>query len=387
MRQVLLYFWRCSRQLIILLTLVGWLVQVSDAHAGSKTPQPKMPTEQQFLQNQLRTLRPQRKTTSLPVNIEGRSLVHDAKTDTYIITGAARLEQSPTTITADQITLQHRYLGTATGNVHLVDPSSDIHASKAWFNLREETARLEDARVLALGNDYYLTAKDLHKSTGQRYEATNASITTCTGDKAQPDWGISAEQINVHLNGIAKAHDAYFNVLGHPLVPVPFVEVNTNNERHSGFLTPRYGYSSLNGAIYEQPYFLDINRSQDMTAQLDVETSTRVGGQLEYRLVNGEENHIFVTASYFNEAIRSDQNRESDLVDPQIADPTIPINRWGFVGLLQQYLTPSLFGYANLFYGSDSLFFREIPNPALSHVYGWNSGLWQTARNAISNFG
>ena len=44
-------------------------------------------------------------------------------------------------------------------------------------------------------------------------------------------------------------------------------------------------------------------------------------------------------------------------------------------------------------YGSDSLFFREIPSVALSHQYGWSpdglsgSGLWQTDRVATSNFG
>jgi hypothetical protein len=142
-----------------------------------------------------------------------------------------------------------------------------------------------------------------------------------------------------------------------------------------------------------EPYFIDISRSQDMTAQLDVETSTRIGGQLEYRLVNGEKDHISVTGSFFNESIRSEQNRLSDDVDPQIADPTIPINRWGFVGLMQEYLTPSLFTYGSLAYGSDSRFFREIPSVALSHDYGWTtdglsgSGLWQTDRVATSNFG
>ena len=123
-----------------------------------------------------------------------------------------------------------------------------------------------------------------------------------------------------------------------------------------------YGYSSLNGATLLEPYFIDISRSQDMTAQLDVETSTRIGGQLEYRLVNGEKDHISVTGSFFNESIRSEQNRlERPDVDPQIADPTIPINRWGFVGLMQEYLTPSLFAYGSLAYGSDSLIFQRNP--------------------------
>jgi LPS-assembly protein len=372
--------------------LIGAIVCVRDIYAAS-TRQPKMPTEQQFLQGQIHTLRPQRATKELPVSIEGRTLVHDARTDTYTISGAARVEQGPTTITADQIVLEHRYRGVATGHVHIIDPTSDVHSTKAWFDLHSETARLSDARILALNGNYYVTGKDIHKLNGQHYHATDASITTCTCNTARPEWSISANQMDIHLGGTAKANHAYFDVLGHPVLPVPFVEFDTNSERHSGFLTPRYGYSSLNGVTFLEPYFLDISRSQDMTAQLDIQTSTRIGGQLEYRLVNGEKDHIFVTGSYFNEAIRSQANRESDLVDPQIADPHIPINRWGFVGLMQEYLTPSLFAYGSLAYGSDSLFFREIPSAALSHQYGWSpdglsgSGLWQTDRVATSNFG
>jgi lipopolysaccharide export system protein LptA len=380
------------RSPLILMLLIGAIVCVRDIYAAS-TRQPKMPTEQQFLQGQIHTLRPQRATKELPVSIEGRTLVHDARTDTYTISGAARVEQGPTTITADQIVLEHRYRGVATGHVHIIDPTSDVHSTKAWFDLHSETARLSDARILALNGNYYVTGKDIHKLNGQHYHATDASITTCTCNTARPEWSISANQMDIHLGGTAKANHAYFDVLGHPVLPVPFVEFDTNSERHSGFLTPRYGYSSLNGVTFLEPYFLDISRSQDMTAQLDIQTSTRIGGQLEYRLVNGEKDHIFVTGSYFNEAIRSQANRESDLVDPQIADPHIPINRWGFVGLMQEYLTPSLFAYGSLAYGSDSLFFREIPSAALSHQYGWSpdglsgSGLWQTDRVATSNFG
>jgi lipopolysaccharide assembly outer membrane protein LptD (OstA) len=366
---------------------LGVLFCAADGYASSNSQQPKMPTEQQFLQGQIQTLRPEHASTDLPVSIEGRSLVHDSKADTYTITGAAKIEQGPTTTTADQIILQSRYRGIAIGHVHVVDPTSNIRSSKAWFDLHNETVRLRDARVFGLNNNYYLTGKDIHKLPGQHYQATDASITTCADDPNRPDWSISAKQIEVHLGGTATSHDAYFDVLGHPILPVPFVEFDTNSERHSGFLNPRYGFSTLNGATYLQPYFLDINRSQDVTAQADIETSARIGGQLEYRLVNGEQDHIFVTGSYFNESIRSQQNRQSDLIDPQIANPTIPINRWGFVGLMQEYLTPSLFAYGNLAYGSDSLFFREIPSVALSHDYGLNSGSWQADRVVTSNFG
>jgi lipopolysaccharide assembly outer membrane protein LptD (OstA) len=110
------------RSPLIPMLLIGAIVCARDIYVASTARQPKMPTEQQFLQGQIHTLRPQRATKELPVSIEGRTLVHDARTDTYTISGAARVEQRPTTITADQIVLQHRYRGVATGHVHIIDP-------------------------------------------------------------------------------------------------------------------------------------------------------------------------------------------------------------------------------------------------------------------------
>jgi lipopolysaccharide assembly outer membrane protein LptD (OstA) len=356
-------------------------------YAAPKSTQPKLPTEQQFLQQQMEILRPKAKPTSAPVFMRGNVLTYDTKTDTYTATGAATLTQGTTTLTADTISLQHRYRGYAEGHVHLVDPTADVRASKAWVNFNTETARLIDARVSALGNSYYITAKEFQKFPEQQYQASDASLTTCTCGGGSPDWSIQAKHLTVHLGGTATLHNAYFDVLGRPLIPLPFAEFDTNSERRSGFLSPRYGESSLNGLEYEQPYFLDINRSEDMTAQFDVQTSTRIGAQLEYRLTNGMEDYISVTGSYFNESIRSEQNRLSDLIDSQIADPTIPVNRWGLVGVMQEYLAPGLFMYSNATSGSDSLFFREIGRVALSSDYGWNSGTWQTARAAVSNIG
>src|ERR1700752_5253921 len=100
----------------VLILLAGLILYGAEAYAGPKTRQPKMPTEQQFLQRQLHTLRPQRGTSSMPVYLDGRTLDHDTKTDTYVITGAARIEQGPTSITADQIVLQERYHGVAIGH-------------------------------------------------------------------------------------------------------------------------------------------------------------------------------------------------------------------------------------------------------------------------------
>lgn len=367
--------------------LLGLLLRPAGLRAAPNSAEPKLPTEQQFLQQQMMTLRAAGKPNSAPVFIHGDTLHYNSKTDTYTVIGHARLTQGPTVLTADKISLQHRVQGYAEGHVHLVDPSADLRGSKAWLNLDTETARLLDASGSALANSYRFTAKELEKFTGQQYRAHDATFTTCTCGTGAPDWSIEAKQVTVHLGGTATLNDAYFNVLGYPVVPMPFAEFSTNSQRRSGFLSPRYGESSLNGFEYEQPYFFNIDRSQDLTAQFDVQTSTRIGSQLEYRLTNGIDDYLSVTGSYFNESIRSEQNRLSDLVDSQIADPTIPINRWGLVGVMQQYLAPDWFAYANATSASDSLFYREITPVALSSDYGYNSGMWGTTRVATSNIG
>jgi LPS-assembly protein len=359
----------------------------SDLHAASRgAKNVKLPTEQEYLSQQFRGLHKTENNKTSPTHIEGRTLIYNSKDDSFTVYGDAKLLHGATTLTADKIFLKHRYLGQAVGHVLIVDPAGRVTAQKINFDLRKETATMDNGQVTSLSN-YHLQASRLRKLENQEYEGTDAIITTCMCNQASPDWSLSANRLLVDYGGEAKAYDAYFNILGHPLLPFPFIEFDTDSERHSGFLSPRYGESSLNGFEYEQPYFFDISKSQDLTAQFDLETSTRIGGQLEYRLVNGPQDYLSVTGDYFNESIRSEANRLGDLIDPQIADPTIPIERWGVVGIMQQYLTPSLFLYGDAFTGSDSLFFREIQNVALSREYGWNSGVWQTARDAISNLG
>ncbi|MBE3603643.1 LPS-assembly protein LptD [bacterium] len=369
--------------LIILITLCF----PSKLHAAGKgATHIKLPTEQEYLSQQFRGLHKTENNKTAPTHIEGRTLIYNSKDDSFTVYGNAKLLHGSTTLTADKIFLKHRYLGQAVGHVLIVDPAGRVTAHEINFDLRNETATMDNGQVTSLSN-YHLKANRLRKLNNQEYEGTDATITTCMCNQALPDWSLTANRLLINYGGIAKAYDAYFNILGHPLIPFPFIEFDTNSERHSGFLSPRYGESSLNGFEYEQPYFFDISKSQDLTAQFDLETSTRIGGQLEYRLVNGPQDYLSVTGDYFNESIRSEANRLGDLIDPQIANPTIPIERWGVVGIMQQYLTPSLFLYGTGFTGSDSLFFREIQNVALSREYGWNSGVWQTARDAISNLG
>ena len=105
------------------------------------------------------------------------------------------------------------------------------------------------------------------------------------------------------------AHNGYFDVLGHPMIYLPYAVFPADTDRSSGLLGPRMGESSLRGFQFVQPLYWAINKSSDATVALDVETSQRVGGLAEYRLITGEGNYFVLDGAFYNESLRSECNR------------------------------------------------------------------------------
>ncbi len=321
-----------------------------------------------------------RSDQSAPVNISGREFFYDSKTDTFISRGDAVLTRGETLLKADVLQFERRERkALATGNVHLVDPEVDLTASKARLDANAETGQLENAKVSVRGGSYYLTGRSVEKLPGQHYDVKNGYFTTCGCEPGTPSWSIEGSDIDVQLGGNAKVRDAYFNVLDCPVMYLPYAKVPAVTDRESGLLSPRFGQSRLRGFQFFEPYFIDINKSSDATVAFDVESSARVGVFGEYRLQNGRDDYLKFTGSFFDESLRSDASRHSDVVDKQIADPHIPLDRYGLIGLLRQHLTPDLVVYGDGMSVSDDLYLREMNTYTLSRGYGSNFGVLRTA--------
>ncbi len=320
-----------------------------------------------------------------PVDVTGDKSIYDSKNDTFTVIGHAVMTQGGTVLKADKITVMRReHRAIATGQVHLIDPEAEVWASQAEVNLEKETLELENARILAKRNTYHLEGKRIRKNPGQQYVILKGFFTTCGCEPGTPDWSLSADKMEVDLGHSGYAKNATFSVLGYPVIPLPYAEFPADTSRHSGLLTSREGQSGLRGFQYLQPYYFAIDRSSDATAAFDVETSQRIGGLGEYRLTNGIDDYFWVNAAYYNESIRSNSNRAKDIIDNQISDPTIPIDRFGIIGMMRQHLTPDLTLYGDGKTVSDNLYLREMNVWTLSRGYGNNFG---SLRDAQSHLG
>ena len=319
------------------------------------------------------------------VDVTGRQFEYDYKTDTFVVTGNAVVNQAATTLTGDRIDLMRKtHEAAAFGHVHLTDTEGQMFGSEAHVNWEDETLELTNGKLRAASNTYRLEGKKIYKLNGQHYEVRDGFFTTCGCGGDRPDWSISGADIDLHVGEKGVARNAHFDVLGYPVVPLPYALFPADSNRQSGFLSPRVGYSSLRGAQYMQPFYWAINKSSDATFALDVETNKRVGLFDEYRLQNGIDDYLRVDMAYVNEGLRSQASRVNDVVDTQIADPHIPIDRYNIIGMMRQHIDDNLVAYGDAISVSDSLYLREMNIWTLSKGFG--NG-YNTMRDAQSHFG
>jgi LPS-assembly protein len=318
-----------------------------------------------------------------PADLSGTEFFYDYKTDTIVARGNALLIQGQTVLKADELDYTRaRREARAYGHVDLKDPEALITASQGELNIDDETGRLIDGDVRLSGNAYHLIGKEITKLPGQHYLIRDGLFTTCGCETGAPSWSVSAASMDVHLGGTGSATSPRFNILGYPVLPLPYLIFPADSDRSSGLLAPRIGESGLRGFQYFQPLYLVINKSSDASLALDVETKARVGFLGEYRLLNGEDDYFRLTAAFMDESINGDPS--AGVVDSQIADPHVPLDRYELVGNTREHLTPDLTAFGDTLSVSDSLYLREMNVWTLSRGYGSNFGV---TRDALSHFG
>jgi LPS-assembly protein len=192
---------------------------------------------------------------------------------------------------------------TATGNVRLTGGENDeeIHASHGVYNLKTQKGRFYDVSGSIMvgnnqpfagqpspvqnasgfatggsrlpgyqnGNPFLFEGKIVVKNGPASYTVYNGSVTSCLLPK--PDWQLFARKIVVD-NSMAKASSSTFELLGLPLLFLPYVTHPTNtDQRQSGLLIPEFSYSSASdntgskGLTIGDQAYITLGRSQDLT--------------------------------------------------------------------------------------------------------------------------
>jgi LPS-assembly protein len=228
--------------------------------------------------------------------------------DLFVATGNVEITKGATRLMADRVEL-NRATGDAVaqGRVVFYDGEDQLTGQRIEYNLKTGTGVVHQAE--ARGAPYYrLSGERLERLGESMYRVQKGVFTTCEGDP--PDWSFHFGSGTADLNEWVYGTDASVWVRNLPLIPyIPFLAAAIRRERQTGFLFPKYGYSSSKGAYAEFPFFWAIDDSQDLTIAPLGYTELGPGLHAQYRYILDSNNRGRAGGFLVQEVAKNDATR------------------------------------------------------------------------------
>ncbi len=209
------------------------------------------------------------------------------KSDTYILRNGV-IKRKDLSISANSIIVNKTTnILKATGNVLILDGTNKIWAKRLIFNLKTKKGIIDNAIFFVKKDHIFLRAKHSYKISSNSYILDKPSLTGCGDPKKPfnncPDWHISGSSSKIVKGEYVRTTNALFSAGSIPILYTPYMSHSLDKKRKTGFLFPELEYSSHNGLVYNQPFFLVLGRSMDMTFTLKEKSKIGLGVDIEHR--------------------------------------------------------------------------------------------------------
>jgi LPS-assembly protein len=204
-----------------------------------------------------------------------------------VLEGNASLSRGDQRLRADRISLDRAtHRARTEGQFTYGDPRQALRGQQAEVDLNTETGWFEEV-------DYYLPERHaqgragnvrVDRSRGQT-RLEDATYSTCR--RGREMWELRAHEINLNeATGRGTARNLVLAFRDTPVFYFPWLSFPITDERQSGFLFPRQGYTSETGFDLTVPYYWNIAPNYDMTITPRLMTGRGVLLGAEFRYLN-----------------------------------------------------------------------------------------------------
>lgn len=221
--------------------------------------------------------------------LQADSIEEDQDTSVVTASGNVEIRIGDRALLADRVVYdRNSETMRAQGNVQISDGTGQVQFAdeiEADEDFRNGFATRFSARLAANGLLAASSAvrTDATKNAMEQVVYTNCPI--CIEQNRDPTWVLRARRAMLDQDDqMITYQDAVLEVAGVPVLYVPwFAHPDPNSERRSGLMTPDLGISSKIGFFYEQPYYLAISPSEDMTISPMVSANVNPLVKVDYR--------------------------------------------------------------------------------------------------------
>jgi LPS-assembly protein len=231
------------------------------------------------------TLTTDRTGAETPWRITADKITYEKKENIYTAVGNVLIQKEDKTLSADTVQFNRDSMDAlAEGNVVIKVNQDQLSGDRVEMNLNTNTGVIEKGKIFIEKNHYLLTGDRIEKTGQSTYYIKQGTLTTCDGDS--PDWRITAQDIDVTLEGYGTSTHTTFWTKNIPVLYSPYFAFPVKIRRQSGLLAPQIGYSKRDGAEYDQPLYWAINRSSDATFYFHPiqNRGEQIGGEYRYSL-------------------------------------------------------------------------------------------------------
>ena len=226
-----------------------------------------------------------------PVEITADRIDFFLDRELYVAEGNVHVVQARKSLRARWAAFSPRTrLGVASGDVHYHDGGELVEARFVQFDI-DDLEGVVFGGNLDLGEpDMRIAAEQLVRTGEDRYRILDAGITTCrcSDPEAVPPWEINAARSDIEVGGYGTSRNTTVEVLGVPVVWLPWIMYPVKTDRQTGLLVPRLLAGGRNGLAIEQPIFWAARRNLNVMLTPGYSEDRGSKTALEIETVHGE---------------------------------------------------------------------------------------------------
>ena len=237
---------------------------------------------------------------SEPFEITADRIEFDEGRQLYVADGHVRVDQAGRRLKARWLAFSiETRIGVAEGDVVLDDGPDQLHAEFMVFDVDTMHGMLFQGSMESGLSGFQVRAKELIRTGQNTFTVRDGVFSTCHCEPGERlPWEIRSGEANIEIGGYGTIKNATFNVLGVPVLWVPWAFFPVKSERETGFLLPTLAFGGRGGANIGLPFFWAARPQLNvtLTPHYFVERGYKQDVELEYVFGKESEGRLFVSA-------------------------------------------------------------------------------------------
>jgi len=226
--------------------------------------------------------------------------------------GHAYISRHPWSLRADSLILNKKTsIVWGAGHVIFNGPRTTMKGDRIRANLLTGEAILYHGTVktrqyFSMNNSqvlytYHIKGEVIHRKDHKHYHVRKGSVTTCDcGKDSSPSWSISTLSGDMTLGDAFSGLSDSLDIKGIPALYMPYFSFPVASKK-TGFLFPFVQFNSVQGLVFYDTFFWNLDPSYDLAVTMDDMSNFGVGEGVTYRQAISSNQNLFLNIT--NQAV------------------------------------------------------------------------------------